>query len=279
MDGTTIGPYRIIERLGAGGLGEVHRARDERLQRDVAVKLLSASTAADDGARARVLHEARAAAGLSHTHICTIYEVGEAEGCAYIAMELVDGRPLDRIIATAGLARDDVFNYGVQMADAVAHAHARGILHRHLKTANIMVTQAGCVKVLDFGLAARLARDDRPDAAFASSSTATAIGDVYDTLAYTSPEQLRGEAATAASDVWALGVMLHEMAAGRRPFAGQTGRDVASAVLEQSPRGLGDIAPTVLRGIISRCLAKKPSHRYQNAGELRAALQSVCAPR
>ena len=255
MDGTTLGPYRIIEPLVGGGMGDVHRAHDERLQRDVAVKLLSAATAGDDEARARVLREARAAAALHHPHICTIYEVGEVDGQAYIAMELVEGRPLDRIIPAAGLARDEVFNYGSQIADAVAHAHAHGVLHRDLKAANIMITQAGRVQVLDFGLR------------------------VSATVAYMSPEQLRGEPATTASDVWALGVVLHEMAAGRQPFAGQTSSEVASAILEQPPRGLGDIAPTVLRGMISRCLAKKPSHRYQNAGELRAALDAVRGPR
>lgn len=277
MDGTTLGLYRIIERLGSGGMGEVYRAHDERLQRDVAVKLLPAASAGDEDARARLLREARAAAALNHPHICTIYEVGEADGETYIAMELVDGSPLDRIIPAGGLAQSDVFNYGLQIADALAHAHEKGVLHRDLKTANIMVTTAGRVKVLDFGLAKRLTRDGRPEVTTAASTVITEPGRVTGTLAYMSPEQLRGQPGSAASDVWALGVVLYEMAAGKRPFDGTTSFEIASAILEQRPHALPDTVHSILRGMINRCLAKEPSHRYQNAGELRAAIETVRA--
>jgi eukaryotic-like serine/threonine-protein kinase len=277
MGGTTLGPYRIIEAIGAGGMGEVYRAHDARLQRDVAIKLLPSAHAADEEARARLLREARAAAALNHPHICTIYEVGEADGRAYIAMELVDGRSLDRMVPDGGLPTGDVLAFGLQIAEAVAHAHDKGVLHRDLKTSNIMVAPPGRVKVLDFGLAKRLARESRPDAPTGVSTLATAPGRLTGTLAYMAPEQLRGHAASAASDVWALGVVLHEMAAGQRPFEGGTGFEVASAILEQAPRALPETVPPGLRAIVARCLDKEPSQRYQNAGALLAALEADCA--
>ncbi|HUE86996.1 MAG TPA: protein kinase, partial [Vicinamibacterales bacterium] len=214
---------------------------------------------------------------LNHPHICTIYEVGEADGQAYIAMELVDGRPLDRVIPLGGLGVSDVFAYGLQIADAVAHAHDNGILHRDLKTANIMVTQAGRVKVLDFGLAKRLAREGRPEVTTDASTLGTEPGRVTGTLAYMAPEQLRGDPASAASDVWALGVVLHEMAAGKRPFDGQTGFEVASAILGHPPHALPETVPAGLQAVVSRCLAKDPLLRYRHAAELGAAIEAVRA--
>jgi serine/threonine protein kinase/tetratricopeptide (TPR) repeat protein len=277
MDGSTIGPYRIIEAIGAGGMGEVYRAHDARLQRDVALKLLPRAHAADDEARARLLREARAAAALNHPHICTIYDVGESDGRAYIAMELVDGRPLDHAIPDGGLAPAEVIAVGLQIADAVAHAHDMGVLHRDLKSSNIMVTPVGRVKVLDFGLAKRVTREGPPDATTAGGTLVTRPGHLAGTLAYMAPEQLRGQPASAASDVWAVGVVLHEMAAGRRPFDGRTGFEVASAILDQPPHSLPATVPTGLQAIVGRCLAKAPLQRYQTAGELVAALEAIRA--
>ena len=257
-------------------MGEVYRAYDDRLQRDVAVKLLPASRAGDRDARAQLLREARAAAALNHPHLCTIYEVGEASGQVYIAMELVDGQPLDRLVPSAGLGVDQVFKYGAEIVDAVAHAHDQGVLHRDLKTANIMVTTGGHVKVLDFGLAKRLARDDIPIATTAHT-LASEPGRLTGTLAYMAPEQLRNQPASAASDVWALGVVLHEMCSGRRPFDGSSGFELASAILERSPHPLPDTLPAALRAVISHALNKEPAERYQNAGELRAALDAARA--
>ena len=277
MVGTMLGPYRIAEPIGAGGMGEVYRAHDSRLQRDVAVKLLPAARAGDDQARARLLSEARAAAALNHPHICTIYEVGDADGHAFIAMELVDGKPLDHVIPTGGLQPRAAVDYAQQIAQAVAHAHAKGVLHRDLKTSNIMVTSEGRVKVLDFGIAKRL-REHAPDLT-TDAHTVSEPGRITGTLAYLSPEQLRGEPASAASDVWALGVVLHELAAGERPFDGKTAFEVASAILEQPPRPLPTTAPPELATVIPKCLAKDPQQRYRNAAELRSALDAAASAR
>ena len=273
--GSILGAFEIRGSLRAGGMGEVYRAHDPRLQRDVALKLRPAAQTGDQEARGRLLREARAAAALNHPHICTIYEVGETGGQAFIAMELVEGRPLDRVIPAGGLTTREVVDYGTQIADAAAHAHDKGILHRDLKTANIMLTGARRVKVLDFGLAKRVSRDGGPDVTTAMSTLVTEAGRVAGTLAYMSPEQLRGLPATAASDVWALGIVLYEMATGRRPFEGTTSFEIASAILNESPRALPDTVPPALETIINRCLEKDASDRYQQAAELRAALETA----
>ena len=273
--GDKLGAFEVLDPLGSGGMGEVYRAHDVRLQRHVALKLLPPAHAGDDEARARLLREARAAAALNHPHICTIYEVGEADGQVYIAMELVDGQPLDRCIPAQGLPASTVHDYARQVVDAVAHAHASGILHRDLKTSNIMVTSDGRVKVLDFGLAKRTAVADPAAATTGAVTMVSRPGRITGTLAYMSPEQLRGQPATAASDVWGLGVVLHEMAAGERPFEGQTSFEVASAILEQPPRSLPPRVPDDLRTIVARALAKDPARRYRSAVELRAALEST----
>jgi serine/threonine-protein kinase len=277
MTGMQLGPYRLVDRIGAGGMGEVYRARDDRLQREVALKILPAARADDDAARTRLIAEARVAAALNHPHICTIYDVGEADGQAYIAMELVDGEPLDRVLTPGGLDVDAALTLGVQIAEAVAHAHEKGVLHRDLKAANIMVTADRRVKVLDFGLAKRVVREQWPDAPTEATLQTSAEDRITGTLAYMAPEQLRGQSATAASDVWAIGVVLHEMFAGERPFHDGTGFEIASAILEQHPRALPPTVPTILRGVISRCLAKDPTHRYRHAGELLAALEAIAA--
>ncbi|MEE9236006.1 MAG: protein kinase [Candidatus Acidoferrales bacterium] len=272
--GTKLSHYRIIEKIGAGGMGEVYRAHDERLDRDVALKVLPASSFADPTARARLLREARTASKLNHPHICTIHEVGEADGQAYIAMEYVEGRPLSQLVAEQTLPVERVLRYGQQIADGLAHAHERGIVHRDLKSANVVITPEGRAKVLDFGLAKQI-RDEQLEEVTRSQASLTAEGAVMGTLAYMAPEQLRGEPADARSDVWALGVMLHEMLAGQRPFRGNTGYELSSAILREKPGPLPSKVPVEVRAVVERCLAKEPGERYQRAAEVRAALEAI----
>jgi len=268
----TIAHYTILERLGAGGMGAVYRARDERLGRDVALKLLPAEIFADPDARARLLKEARLASALNHPNVCTIYEAGDADGQAYLAMELVRGRPLGAMIPRDGLPTQSVLDYGAQIADALEHAHAEGVVHRDLKAANVVVTGEGRAKVLDFGLAQRvpIAGADATDAATLSQS-----GSIAGTPPYLSPEVLRGEPADARSDIWALGILLYQMASGGMPFRGETGPALSAAILKDPAPPLPARVPAGLRSVIARCLEKDPARRYRNAGEVRAALETL----
>jgi serine/threonine protein kinase/tetratricopeptide (TPR) repeat protein len=275
--GKQFGHYRILEKLGAGGMGEVYRTRDYRLERDVAIKVLPIDGFTDATARARLLREARAAAALNHPSICTIHEVGEAEGHAYIAMELVDGRPLSEIARGRALPIDEVLRLGTQIADALAHAHARQIVHRDLKGANVVVTPDGRAKVLDFGLAKRMSglAASQDSTQGPARDTLTEAGVVIGTLAYMAPEQLRGEPADARSDLWALGVVLYEIATGRRPFNGQSAFELSSDILNGQPAPFPPSVPIALRAVIEKCLMKVPARRYQSASEVRAALEAI----
>ena len=275
MLGQQFGHYRILEKIGAGGMGEVYRAHDEQLDRDVALKVLPAQTLTDETARARLLREARSAAALNHPHICTIHEVGEAGGQAYIAMELVEGRPLSELVPEQGLPAETVLRFGSQIADALAHAHDHRIVHRDLKSANVVITPEGRAKVLDFGLAKRLSGEELAEATTKSLASLTEAGALVGTVPYMAPEQLRGQPADARSDVWALGIVFYEMAAGRRPFQGQTGFELSSAILNQVPPPLPPTVPAALRTVIERCLTKEPGQRYQRGSEVRAALEAV----
>jgi len=274
MPGARLGPYEIVAFIGAGGMGQVWSARDERLEREVALKVLPADAIADEVARARLLREARMASKLNHPNVCTIHEVGEADGQAYIAMELVEGRSLSALLASGPLPTEQVVRYGQQLADALAHAHERGVVHRDLKSANVVITPNGRVKVLDFGLAKRLVGEELEAATTLSEASMTAPGAVVGTLAYMSPEQLRGRSADARSDIWALGVVLYEMLAGVRPFKGQTGFELSSAILKEPVPALPATVPAPLAAVIARCLAKEPGERYQRGGEVRSAFEA-----
>ena len=274
MIGETLGHYRIDSRLGAGGMGVVYRAHDERLHRTVALKVVGAEgrdSTADE--RTRLLEEARAASHLTHPHICTVYEVGETDGRVFIAMEFVEGRPLSEFVPADGLPAETVVRYGEQIASALAHAHERGVIHRDLKTANIVVGPDRGAKVLDFGLARRttVAGTDDATQAVAMIDPGVLVG----TLAYIAPEVLLGHGADARSDVWALGVVLYEAATGHLPFQGRTQYDLTAEILRSAARPFPAQVPPMLRAIILRCLAKEPSHRYQRAGEVRAALEAI----
>ncbi len=286
MQGQTLGHYLVLEQIGAGGMGVVYRAHDLRLDRDVALKVLPASTVSDATARARLLREARLASKLNHPHICTIYDVEEAEPSAgpghassgqpvlFIAMELLEGQPLSARLRSGALSLEDVLRYGLQVADALAHAHERGVVHRDLKCGNVVITRDGRAKVLDFGLA-RQQEECELDGVTRAEGTLTAPGMVMGTLAYMAPEQLCGQPADARSDVWALGVMLHEMAAGERPFLGRTSFELSSAILHEAPQPLPVQVPPSLQAVVAKCLARERRERYRTAGELRAALEAA----
>jgi hypothetical protein len=209
---------------------------------------------------------------LNHPNICTIYDAGEEGEQAFLAMEYVEGRPLRDLTSAGDLPVETVLRYGVQIADALAHAHARGIVHRDLKSANVMVTPEGRIKVLDFGLARKMSRAGVDETTL---SHATAAGAVVGTLHYMAPEVLRGEPTDARGDVWALGVVLHEMCSGELPFRGHTGFEVSGAILKEPPTPLPSNVPPGLRTVIGRCLAKSPGERYQHAEEVRAALETL----
>ena len=255
-------------------MGVVFRAHDERLGRDVALKVLPQELVSDAAARERLLGEAQTASALNHPHICTVHEVGEAGGLAYIVMEFVEGRSLSDVIPREGLPFETTVRYAAQIADALAHAHHRGVIHRDLKSSNVAITPEGRVKVLDFGLARKLPPND-PDA---DTSSDLALDDgrhIAGTLAYLAPEVLRGEAAREQSDLWALGVMLYEMAAGVRPFQGDNGFSLSTAILRDPPAPLPAHLSAGLTAVIQRCLAKEPAGRYQRASEALAALQAI----
>jgi serine/threonine-protein kinase len=272
--GQIISHYRILEKLGAGGMGEVYRARDEHLKRDVAFKILLPDSQGIADAEKKLLREARSASALNDPHICIIHEVGEAGGHHFIVMELVEGRPLNLLIPPEGLRPDLVVRYGAQIAAALAHAHDRSIIHRDIKTANVVITPSGQVKVLDFGLARLYGGRELADAT-RSAQSATNASAVVGTLSYIAPEILRGEEASAQSDIWSLGVTLFEMCTGNRPFRGQTGFELTSGILREAIPPLPPQLPPGLRTVIERCLEKEPGHRYQRASEVRAALEAV----
>ncbi len=274
MSDQTVSHYRIVEKIGAGGMGVVYRAHDDRLNRDVALKFLPDELNHDENARAVLIREARTASALNHPNICTIYDVGEVDGKSYIVMEFVVGRSLAEQIPEDGLPVETVIRYGEQIADAMAHAHERGVIHRDLKTPNVIVMPGGRVKVLDFGLAKHMTPGEIT-LKTQSISTLTSEGAIVGTMHYMAPELFRGEPADARSDIWALGVVLYEMANGKRPFRGRTSYELSSMILHDSPPSLRENVPLGLRSVIEHCLAKDPAQRYQHASEIRAALEAL----
>jgi len=273
MVGRTVSHYIISEQIGAGGMGVVYRAHDQQLKRDVALKMLPPGALADESALSRFKREALALSHLNHPHICTIYEIGEADGQNFIAMEYVDGKPLDKLIPSGGLAIETAIQYGTQIAEALAYAHGHGVLHRDLKSSNIMLTKDGRVKLLDFGLAKHM--ESGPSEETVTGEPLTQQGKLLGTVAYMAPEVLCGGQADARSDLWALGVVLHEMLAGARPFQGKSGFELSAAILREPPGPMPERTPARLSGIVRKCLAKEPEQRYQSAVEARAALEAV----
>lgn len=274
MSEQTVSHYRIVEKVGEGGMGVVYRAHDDRLNRDVALKFLPAELDKDENARLLLIREARTASALNHPNICTIYDVGEADGKNYIVMEFVNGRSLAEQIPEGGLPTETVVRYGEQIADAVAHAHEHGVIHRDLKTPNVIIMPGGRVKVLDFGLAKHMTPGEITQKT-QSISTLTSEGAIVGTMHYMAPELFRGEPADARSDIWAVGVVLYEMANGKRPFRGRTSYELSSMILHDTAPALRENVPAGLRAVIEHCLAKEPAQRYQHASEVRAALEAL----
>jgi len=269
--------YRVFEQLGCGGMGVVYKAEDLKLNRPLALKFLSPELTQDSNHKKRFIQEAQMASALNHPHICTIYEVGEEKGHPYIAMEYVEGKILAKIIPPEGLAPEAVLRYGVQIADALRYAHEHGIIHRDLKTSNVMISPEGRAKILDFGLAKRVRNGDWKNVS-QSQQGLTEEGSLMGTLHYLAPEVLRGEPTGPQSDIWAMGVVLHEMITGGLPFRGQTAFELTSAILRDKPSPLPARVPTNLRELIQRCLEKDTAKRYQRAEEIPAALEAIGPP-
>ena len=281
MIGRSLGHYRITAAIGAGGMGEVYRATDTKLGRDVAIKMLPAAVAQDPERLARFEREARSLASLNHPNIVTIFSVEEAGGSRFLAMELVEGETLDTLIAAGGLPLPRFFEIAVPLADALSAAHERGIVHRDLKPGNVMVTREGRVKVLDFGLAKLEAADSRLDLTSTPTESRvelTSEGQVFGTVAYMSPEQTRGGKVDARSDVFSLGVVLYQMVTGERPFRGASAVDMISSILRDTPPSVTDRRgnlPTHLARILRRCLEKDPRDRYQTSRDVHNELRDL----
>lgn len=269
--GTRLGAYEILSFLSAGGMGEVYRARHTVLKRTVAIKTVLANPAGHDAER-RLLREARHASILHHPNICTIHEVGEAEGRPFIVMELIEGVSLAEAFRDGRRPLGTALELGMAVADALEHAHGHGIVHRDLKSSNVMLASDGRPVVLDFGLARRLPRER---GGTATASTLTDDGRLAGTLSHMAPEVLLGMPADARSDVWSLGVLLYEMAAGELPFTGRTPFETSSAILSEPPRPMGRGVPLAVRLVIERCLVKDPARRYQRAADVRTALGAI----
>ena len=268
--GTRLGPYEILAPLGAGGMGEVYRATDTKLGRDIALKVLPAEMAHDPERLARFRREAKALAQLDHPNIVTIHSVEESDGVHYLTMQLVEGQPLDRLIPGSGLPIGQIVEIASALGDALAAAHEKGIVHRDLKPANVMVSNEGRVKVLDFGLAKDV-RAANPGDATLTSASQTQVGVVMGTPAYMSPEQTSGRPLDHRTDIFSLGVVLHEMATGRRPFDGNSSAELVSAILRDTAPSVTDVRPDLpsdLARIIRRCLEKDPRHRVQTARDV-----------
>ena len=278
--GSTLGPYQILSLIGAGGMGEVYRARDPRLNRDVAIKVLPADRVSDEDRRRRFVQEAHAASALNHPHIITIHEIEEANGHDFIVMEYVRGKSLDALIPRHGMRLGEMLRVAIPVADALAAAHARGIIHRDLKPANVMVGTDGAVKVLDFGLAKLSGSDDAADDHLTHTAAGglSAPGTIAGTAAYMSPEQATGGPVDARSDIFSFGALLYEMVTGARAFAGTSTADTLSAVIRAQPKAPSAIVANVasdLEKVILQCLRKDPPRRYQHIDDVKVALEDV----
>ena len=277
MPETMISHYRIVEKIGEGGMGVVYRAQDTRLNRPVALKILPPDVMEDAERRQRFKQEAQAASALNHPSIVTVYDIGETDGTLFIAMEYVAGKTMEELIPSGGMRLPETLKYAVQIADAFARAHAAGIVHRDLKPGNLMVTADGLVKVLDFGLAKLTETGDLPDDTTTTVSLRpqTLRGTVLGTPAFMSPEQAAAETVDARSDIFSFGAVLYEMVTGQRAFRGDSQRATVAAVLSHEPAPMSAAVPAELARVILRCLRKDRTRRYQSMADLKVALEDL----
>ena len=278
MIGQTLSHYKILEKLGSGGMGEVYVAEDTKLSRKVALKIIRPETASHPERRMRFEREAKAVAALNHPHIVTIYSVEEAEGVHFITMELVRGKTLTELIPKKGLPLNKFLEIGIPLADAVSAAHEQGIIHRDLKPDNLMVSDEGRLKILDFGLAKLKQEFAEAGISELPTQSPTQEGRILGTVAYMSPEQAEGKTVDHRSDMFSIGIILYEMATGQRPFKGDTTASMLSSILRDAPRSVTDVNPVVPRDlgkIIRRCMVKDLERRYQTAKDLRNELEEV----
>ncbi len=276
--GRTLTHYHVIEKIGGGGMGDVYRARDDRLGRDVAVKVLPAEFVTDPKRKQRFIREAKAASALNHPNIITVHEIAHDHDLDFIVMEYVAGKTLDQSIGPKGLRLPVALNYATQIAEALAAAHAAGIVHRDLKPGNVMITASGLVKLLDFGLA-KLTESARGSLVPSESQHPDSEeGRIFGTVAYMSPEQAEGKAVDARSDIFSFGSLLYEMLTGQRAFQGESKLSTLSAILHREPKPVCDIivsVPPELEDLVRRCLRKDPARRFQHIDDVKVALLDI----
>jgi len=277
--GQTLAHYEIIDKLGEGGMGVVYKARDTHLDRFVAIKVLPAEKVSNPERKRRFVQEAKSASALNHPNIVHIYDIDQQDGMDYIAMEYVAGKTLDLLIPRHGLRVNEVLKYAVQMADALARAHGAGIIHRDLKPGNIMISDEGAAKVLDFGLAKLADSSSKTgDDATRTLRPQTEEGVIVGTASYMSPEQAEGKQVDARSDIFSFGAVLYEMVTGQRAFQGDSSMSTIAAILNKEPKAAGEIVPSTphdLVKIINRCLRKDPEKRFQGMADLKVALAEL----
>jgi serine/threonine protein kinase len=278
MIGRTLSHYKILQKLGSGGMGDVYLAEDSDLGRQIALKVLPPDLAESEERRARFQREAKAVAALNHPHIVTVHSVEQADGVHFITMELVRGKTLSEVIPKKGLPLAKFFEIAIPLADAVATAHEKGILHRDLKPDNLMLSDEGRLKILDFGLAKLKPEAGVTGISGLATNARTEEGRIVGTVAYMSPEQAEGKTLDSRSDIFSLGIVLYEMAAGKRPFQGETNASVLSSILKDTPKSVTELnpaLPSALGRILRRCLVKDAEHRYQTAKDLRNELEEL----
>src|SRR3989441_2990421 len=277
MIGQNLGNYKIIQKIGAGGQGTVYKATDQKLGRTVVVKVVPAELTVKETNLKRFEREARLASALDHPNICTIFDMDEAQGLHFIAMQYVEGRNVRQLVNGRPLELESALRIAIQTADALGVAHARGIIHRDIKSGNVMVTDSGQVKILDFGLAKLL--DESETQSGIDRTQLTEVGVPYGTATYAAPEQARGDRVDARADIFSTGVLLYEMLTGTWPFRGKSTVDVRHAVIHDQPKTLAEMrpggTPTRLQQILDKALQKDPRDRYQKISELRDDLRKV----